>query len=185
MLTNLTTTLAATAILTLAAGCASADDMATSDAMALDDLEIAHAAYTAGAIDIRYAHLALAISEDPAVREFAQTMIRDHTAVNDAAIALVQKLDVTPKDNGLSRTLMEGAASKRAELRALDGKAFDCAYARNELGYHQVVNETVEGTFLPNATVPELEALLGDALATFKAHEGHAGRMVAGLDCGA
>jgi putative membrane protein len=40
----------------------------------MNDLEIAHTAYTAGGLDIRYAHLALAISENDAVRDFAQTM---------------------------------------------------------------------------------------------------------------
>lgn len=191
MLTNLKTTLAATAVLALTAGCATANEMAMSDGMAksndmaLNDLEIAHSAYTAGNIDIRYAHLALAISEDPGVQEFARTMIRDHSAVNDAAVALVQKLDVTPQDNALSRALVDGAAQKRAELQELDGKAFDCAYAENELAYHQLVNQTVEEDFIPNATVPELKTLLADALATFKAHEGHAERMVAGLNCGA
>ncbi len=71
----------------------------------LNDLEIAHVAYTADSIDIRYAHLALAISDNPAVREFAQTMIRDHEAVNAEALALVARLDVTPQDNFLSRQL--------------------------------------------------------------------------------
>ena len=149
----------------------------------MNDLEIAHAAFTAGQIDIRYAHLALAISENAAVREFAETMIRDHKAVNTAAGALVAKLDVTPQDNALSQALVKGAEAKRLELSGLRGKAFDCAYAQNELGYHQVVNQTVEGNFIPSATVPELKALLSDALVTFKVHEGHAGHMVAGLDC--
>jgi putative membrane protein len=71
----------------------------------LNDLEIAHVAYTADSIDIRYAHLALAISENPAIREFAKTMIRDHEAVNEQALALVAKLDVAPQDNFLSRQL--------------------------------------------------------------------------------
>ena len=44
------------------------------------DAEIAHIAYTADVIDIRYAHIALGISHDPALREFAETMIRDHSA---------------------------------------------------------------------------------------------------------
>ena len=61
----------------------------------MNDLEIAHTAYTAGGLDIRYAHLALAISENDAVRDFAQTMIRDHTAVNEAAGALIAELNVT------------------------------------------------------------------------------------------
>lgn len=149
----------------------------------MNDLEIAHTAYTAGGIDIRYAHLALAISENEAVREFAQTMIRDHTAVNDAAGALIAELNVTPQDNALSQTLVEGAAAKRAELMALAGKAFDCAYATNELGYHQVVNKTVAESFIPAVTVEPLKALLEDALVTFRAHEQHAEQMVAGLSC--
>lgn len=150
----------------------------------MNDLEIAHSAYTAGSIDIRYAHLALATSEDSRVREFAETMIRDHTAVNEAAAALLKKLNVTPQDNDLSRTLVDGAAKKRAELSALNGKAFNCAYARNEVGYHRVVNQTVESNFIPNAKVPELKQLLSNALVTFKAHQGHAERMLAALSCG-
>ena len=149
----------------------------------MNDLEIAHTAYTAGVLDIRYAHLALAISENSAVKDFAQTMIRDHAAVNDQAVALITKLKVKPQDNGLSQTLVKGAADKRSELSGLNGKAFDCAYAKNELGYHQVVNKTVEGNFIPNVTVAPLKALLTDALATFKVHEGHAARMVKALKC--
>ncbi len=150
----------------------------------MNDLEIAHTAYTAGNLDIRYAHLALAISENDAVREFANTMIRDHTAVNDGAVALITELNVTPQDNALSQALDQGAAEKRDELSSLRGKAFDCAYAQNELGYHQVVNKTVANDFIPNVTVPQLKDLLTDALATFKVHEGHAEHMVAGLNCG-
>ncbi|MCV2874135.1 DUF4142 domain-containing protein [Defluviimonas sp. WL0050] len=149
----------------------------------MNDLQIAHTAYTAGQLDIRYAHLALAVSENDAVRAFAETMIRDHTAVNDAAVALITELNVTPEDNDLSRALVEGAAAKRAEFMALSGNEFDCAYAANELGYHQVVNQTVEGKFIPWATVEPLKALLSDALVTFKVHEGHAEDMVAGLQC--
>ncbi|MGV6849383.1 MAG: DUF4142 domain-containing protein [Marinibacterium sp.] len=149
----------------------------------MNDLEIAHTAYTAGQLDIRYAHLALAVSDNDAVRNFASTMIRDHTAVNDAAATLIAELDVTPRDNDLSRALVQGAAEKRTELMALNGRAFDCAYAANELDYHQVVNRTVEGSFIPAVTVAPLKDLLSTALVTFKAHEGHAQSMVDNLQC--
>lgn len=160
-------------------GLAQADDMKSG----MNDLEIAHTAYTAGNLDIRYAHLALGLSENPKVREFAQTMVRDHSAVNEEAVALITKLKVTPQDNDLSRALVKGAKQKRDELRKLNGKAFDCAYAENEFGYHQVVNKTVETKFIPNTTVPQLKSLLQNALATFKVHEKHAEHMVAGLKC--
>ena len=63
----------------------------------LNDLEIAHVACTADVVDIRYAHLALAISKDPKIHEFARTMIRDHAAVNEQAEALLQKLNAQPR----------------------------------------------------------------------------------------
>lgn len=79
--------------MTLALGLAlAATGLAAQADEAMNDLEIAHTAYTAGGLDIRYAHLALAISENEAVRDFAQTMIRDHTAVNQAAGALITEL---------------------------------------------------------------------------------------------
>lgn len=174
--------LVATAVLTAAVTGTALAPASAKDAM--NDLEIAHSAYTAGQIDIRYAHLALAVSENGAVRDFAQTMIRDHSAVNDAAVALITKLKVTPQDNSLSQALQEGAAAKRAELKGLTGKAFDCTYAQNELGYHQVVNKTVAESFIPAVTVEPLKELLSDALVTFRAHEKHAEHMVSDLSCG-
>lgn len=163
--------------LAAAAGAATAGEEMT-------DLEIAHTAYTAGQIDIRYAHLALALSENETVREFARTMIRDHSAVNQAAGALIAELDVTPEDNPLSQALVQGAAEKRAELVGLSGAAFDCAYATNELGYHQLVNQTVAESFIPAVTVVPLKDLLSEALVTFRQHEAHAEAMVDSLGCG-
>ena len=143
----------------------------------LNDLQIAHIAYTAGAIDIRYAHLALALSDDPEVRKFAALMIQDHTAVNNKALALVKKLQITPQDNPTSQQLVRQAKKIRAELSQLRGDAFAKRYAANELGYHQTVNNVVENTFIPNAKNAELKALLTAALQTFKVHEGHAETM--------
>lgn len=142
-----------------------------------NDLEIAHIAYTAGQIDIRYAHLALALSENPEIRKFAELMIRDHTAVNQKALALVKKLNIAPRDNTTSRQLNEQAEKIRAELSQLRGAAFDRRYAENELTYHRFVNQAVEQQFIPKAQNPELKELLGAALQTFKAHEHHAEMM--------
>ena len=163
---------------TLLVGCAGAMEEVNAQAeQKLNDLEIAHIAYTAGAIDIRYAHLALGLSEDPEVRAFAELMIRDHTAVNNKALALVKKLNITPQDNATSRQLSQQASQIRNELVQLRGEAFAKRYAANELGYHQTVNNVVEHTFIPNAENAELKALLTSALQTFKVHEGHAKRM--------
>ena len=137
----------------------------------LDDMEIAHVAYTADNIDIRYAHLALAISKSPRVREFAETMIRDHSIVNKRALDLLDKLNGAPKDNFLSQQLVEQSEKTLAEMGKLSGPEFDRYYSDNELAYHKAVNALVEETFIPNVKNSEFRALLEEALLIFKSHE--------------
>lgn len=148
----------------------------------LNDLEIAHVAYTADLIDIRYAHLALAKSKNAKVREFANTMIRDHEAVNTQALALLEKLGAQAQDNFLSKQLNTQADQLVEEMSGLSGKEFDKRYAENELAYHQAVNDLVGGSFIPNIENPEVKALFEQALKIFKVHEQHAEKMVASLN---
>ncbi|WP_306116628.1 MULTISPECIES: DUF4142 domain-containing protein [unclassified Roseovarius] len=148
------------------------------DPAQLSDTEIAHVAYVADNIDIRYAHLALAISTTPEIHEFARTMIRDHEAVNEAALALLDKLGAEAQDNFLSQKLAADSEEIINRLSQLRGAEFDRAYAENELGYHQAVNNLVEHTFIPNIDHPEVKALFEQGLEIFKAHEGHAEMMV-------
>ena len=95
------------------------------------DPQIAHIAYTAGNLDIAAAKQALAKSHNKAVRGFAEEMVRDHTAVNDKALALVKKLKVTPEDNATSQGLTKAADAERAKLAKLSGVAFDREYVNN------------------------------------------------------
>lgn len=154
---------------------------AAQDAASLNDLEIAHVAYTADNIDIRYAHLALALSQSPEVRNFAETMIRDHTAVNEQALALLEKLGAEAQDNFLSRTLNADAEKIIDGLSVLRGAEFDRAYAENELAYHKAVNGLVANTFIPNIENAEVKALFEQGLEIFRAHEGHAEQMAQAL----
>jgi len=144
----------------------------------LNDLEMAHVAYIADNIDIRYAHLALALSQDPAIREFAATMIRDHTAVNEQALALLAKLNAQPQDNFLSQSLNKNAEVIIDEMSQLRGTDFDRRYAENELAYHKAVNDLVENAFIPNIENGEVKELFSAGLEIFKVHEGHAAMMV-------
>tara|TARA_Y100001934_G_C12193657_1_gene697687 strand:- start:42 stop:596 length:555 start_codon:yes stop_codon:yes gene_type:complete len=144
----------------------------------LNDLQIAHVAYTADNIDIRYAHLALAISTNPKIHEFARTMIRDHTAVNEQALALLQKLNAAPQDNFLSRQLIENSEKLVDEMSKLRGAAFDRRYAENELAYHKAVNGIVANDFIPNIENADVKALFEAGLQIFRAHEKHAEMMV-------
>lgn len=144
----------------------------------LHDLEIAHVAYVADNIDIRYAHLALALSDNPAVLGFAQTMVSDHNNVNEQALGLLKKLDSQPTDNFLSQALLSDADRILDELSKLRGEEFDQRYAANEFAFHQAVNDLVENSFIPNIENPEVKDLFKAGLKIFKSHEALASNMV-------
>jgi putative membrane protein len=138
------------------------------------DPQIAHIAYTAGDLDIKAAKQALKKSKDKNVRAFAKDMVKDHTAVNDKALALVKKLKVTPEDNDTSKGLVKQANDKQAELAKLSGKAFDKAYIDNEVAYHKTVNDALANTLIPSAQNGELKSLLETGLKIFQGHQQHA-----------
>lgn len=138
------------------------------------DPQIAHIAYTAGQIDVTAAEQALEKSKNEEVRAFAETMKRDHAAVNEKALALVKKLGVTPEDNPTSQALSAAAAAKDAELDKLDGAAFDRAYVANEVAFHATVNGALKDALIPAAQNGELKALLEIGLALFTEHQKHA-----------
>ena len=138
------------------------------------DPQIAHIAYTAGVIDINAAKLALKKSKNKDVRAFANEMVRDHSAVNKQALALVKKLKVKPQDNPTSQSLVKQAKAKSAELSKLKGKAFDKAYVDNEVAYHKTVDSALENTLIPDANNGELKSLLQTGLKIFQGHEQHA-----------
>ena len=175
-MTKLTTALLA---LTLSLGLTSVQ--AEDSPANLTDVEIAHVAYTADVIDIRYAHLALAISTNPDIHDFANTMIRDHSAVNDQALALLKKLKAAPEDNFLSQSLQKGATEIIDDLSQLRGADFDRRYAENELAYHKAVNNLMATAFIPNIENAEVKNLFEAGYRIFLAHEAHAEKMVGSL----
>jgi putative membrane protein len=145
------------------------------------DPQIAHIAYTADSLDISAAKQALKMSHNAAVRSFAQEMVRDHTAVNDKALALVKKLHVTPQANPTSAGLTKAADAERAKLRKLKGAAFDREYMNNEVAYHKTVNGALQSTLIPSAHNAELKSLLQTGLKLFEEHQAHAEQVAAKL----
>ena len=145
------------------------------------DAEIAHIAYTAGVLDVTAAKQALARSQNKAVREFAEEMVRDHEAVNDKALALVKKLKVTPAANAVSAGLSKDADATLKRLSGLNGAAFDRAYVANEAAYHAAVNGALKTTLIPAADNGELKSLLQTGLTLFGEHQKHAEHLAAQL----
>lgn len=144
------------------------------DAPKLSDAEVASVAVVANQIDIGYAEIARKKSRNKDIKQFAETMINDHNAVIEQAAALAKKLGVTPKDNAVSQSLLEGAEKTKKMLNEKRGKAFDKAYIDNEVAYHEAVIGAVEKLLIPETDNAELKDLLKAVLPALKTHLGHA-----------
>jgi len=140
----------------------------------IDDAQIAAVAVAANQVDVDAGKLALSKAKGADVKQFAQTMVTDHSGAIKAASDLVGKLKVSPKDNDTSKALVKGGQDARAKLSKLNGDAFDKAYIDNEVAYHQTVNGALSGTLIPAAQNAELKALLQQGLALFTEHQKHA-----------
>src|ERR1700750_2530092 len=105
-----------------------------------NDAQIAHIVVTANTVDIDAGKLAQTKASNAEVKQFGETMIKDHTAVNKQATDLVKKLGVKPEDNATRRSLAQGGRDNPAHLRELKkGGDFDRAYVDHEVAYHQAV----------------------------------------------
>lgn len=141
---------------------APATDTAKAASATVSDAQNAAIVVSANDVDIAAGKLAGPKAADPRVKSFAETMVRDHGAVNKAATDLVMRLQVTPEDNATSRALTDAGIAKRTELQGLSGAAFDRAYVDNEVTYHQQVLDAIDQTLIPSAQNAELKKLLQD-----------------------
>jgi len=160
---------------------ASAPLVSWGQAGAPTDPQIAAIVVTANQVDIDAGKLAASRSHSESVKTFAESMIKDHSAVNQSATELVHKLHVTPEDNATSRSLQQGGNQNLATLKDLQGAAFDRAYVDHEVAYHQSVLDAMDKTLIPSAKNAELKALLVKVRPWFLAHLDHAKRVQASL----
>ena len=146
-----------------------------------NDAQIAQIVLTADTVDVDYGKMAANKTTNSKVKAFAETMVRDHSAVNAKATALAKKLGVTPEDSDTSKSLKQGGEQNMAALKKLSGPAFDKAYIDHEVAYHQAVLDAVDKTLIPSAQNAELKALLVKVRPAFVAHLDHAKQVQASL----
>jgi len=148
--------------------------VAGATAQDINDAQIASIVVTANQVDVDAGRLAASSSASAAVKTFAQLMVTDHTGVNKAATELATRLKVTPQDNGTSQSLKAGGEKNLANLKALNGAAFDNAYVDHEVAYHRQVLDALDKVLIPGASNAELKALLVKVRPAFVAHLEHA-----------
>lgn len=143
---------------------------ATAEAVpALDDATIVAIFDAANTADIETGTLAAERGASREVRDFGAMLARDHQAVRQQGRDLAARLNVTPTPPADDASARQHAAAM-AELRALEGEAFDRAFLRHEVRFHAGVIDAVTTTLLPAIENAELKALVVKVAPAFDAH---------------
>jgi putative membrane protein len=153
-------------------------------ASAPTDPQIVGAVGVANQIDINYAKLAQSKAKDKQVKDFAQQMITDHSAVQKSVRELAAKLNVFPEDSQISNSLKKQAQQIMLKLDRLKDKEFEKAYIDNEVAYHQRVINAMKTVLIPNAQNAELKKALEGAEPLFEGHLQHAQQVQAAIKRG-
>ena len=147
----------------------------------LSDAQIAAVAVAANKVEIDAAQAARKKAKNAQVKRFASDMIRDHTAADQQATALVKRLGLTPEGNETSRSLAQRAEGDLANLQPLEGKDFEKAYAEHELAFHRQVLATFDERLISDAQNADLKSLLESLRSVVAEHRDHAQALVDSL----
>ena len=129
-----------------------------------DGSEFAVSAADAGMMEVQLATLALSKASSSKAKEFAQTMLDDHTKANAELKALAQKKNIT-----LPTTLSEKHQKKYNEMSEKTGSDFDKEYCDLMVKDHKDVVDMFKKA-KDDAKDPELKAWASEKLPTLEHH---------------
>ena len=139
----------------------------------LDDGEIGEVVDTIDDAEIAAGELVMDKSHDPAVKELAAGVVKEHKRINQDLGALMLRLVIPPRDSDLSRSLSEQAEANLARLEGLEGTALDQAFLEGRVAMNRDLLVALDQSLVPSATNQDLEefvAALRPMLATHLQH---------------
>jgi putative membrane protein len=163
----------AMAMLTAAFGVPAVAAHSQASARKLDDPTIVAIFDAANTYDMETGSLAVSKGHTKDVRDFGAMLVRDHRSVRKQGRDLAKSLKVTPttpRDFPLARAHVVAMRS----LRGLKGRAFDRAFLKHEVDYHNAVIDAVTHTLLPAIQNAQLKDLVTRVAPAFVAHRDRA-----------
>ena len=115
-------------------------------------------------VDLAYAIIASTRASRPEVKALVKREKAAHTELNRSLLRLASRLDITPREDDVSRLLRDQSLPRRDSLRALSGRRFDSAYVANEIRQHRELLVAIDSVFLPSVSHPALASYLSTTL---------------------
>jgi putative membrane protein len=116
------------------------------------------------------ARLAPTRAQNRDVKLLARSLVTDHTAMNATLSRLLASIELTPREDEVTRLLRDQSAARRDTLRELSGWPFDSAYVENEVRYHQDLLVAIDRVFIPSARNARLREYVSSIRPTIAGH---------------
>jgi len=139
----------------------------------LDDPTIVAIFDAANTYDMETGSLAATRARSKDVREFAAMLVRDHRNARQQGRDLAKTLQVVPTPPKNFALAKAHVAAMRS-LRGLKGRAFDRAFLKHEIDYHNAVIDAITHTLLPAIQNAQLKDLVTKIAPAFVAHRDRA-----------
>lgn len=137
---------------------------------ALTEGQVAFFADLANSSEVEQGKLAQGKAKSPAVKKFADMMVKHHSEALQEQAKLFKKLNLTATDSGASAALKADGEKVLTSLREASATDFDRTYVAAQVDVHQKVLQAIDEKLLPSARTAELEAGLRKMRATVEAH---------------
>lgn len=120
--------------------------------------------------EIKAAQLALQKTSNPNVKNFANAMIVQHGQNLMAIRDLARKTNIMPQGSNLALNLSQQGQQEFKSLTSLKKGNFDKAYINAMINGHQMVLNTLNNKFIPNAKNPAVIKFLKSTAETVEHH---------------
>lgn len=125
-------------------------------APALVDEEILHIARTANLGEVQQGQIAVQRADDPAVFDFADDMVDDHSEAVTEADDVATSEDLPPRSNPVSEMLQTESEQIVVTLQSASDEEFDLVYMNAQVTAHQDVLTLLDDALIPQTENPVL-----------------------------
>jgi putative membrane protein len=125
------------------------------------DTNFINAAATSGMTEVQAAQLAAQRASRPAVKEFAQQLVTDHTQLNQQLMQLAQRKGVTPP--------AQPDQSAMQSMQRMRGRGFDRQFLRHEVADHQQALQLFQQE-AQQGSDPDVKAFAQQAIPVLQQH---------------
>jgi putative membrane protein len=136
---------------------------AWTDANVVDVLEVANQG------EVEFSRIGAEKATNPSVKQFAQKMVKDHSAMLDGVKSLAAKLNVSPAPNAKANDLQKEVQKDVTDLVAKTGNDFDKEFMEEQVDMHQETLDLLNDLDSKTTNV-DIKAAIAEAKPQVQAH---------------